>query len=449
MNFYQDVFFRGLDFLRGRRTIERLHFLRESQYWDRDTLSKWQLRRLNELLLHARENSPYYREKLRDLELPLQSLHDVSRIPILSKADIQGNFEALQCTNIPRNRFELSRTGGSTGEPTYYYWDRRGMDWNRASVYRSAEWAGVALGERTIQMSGSHFDYSQAQRTFNRIVYLLQRYRDYPVAFLTEDLMDQYLEGINRWQPTSIWGYASGIHSFARHIQKRHPGSVFPYLKALITSSETLQPQQREDINAVFGAGKVHDNYGSREMYMGAECRAHTGYHLHAEVLLLEVVDKDNQPCLPGEMGRIVITDLANHAFPFIRYEIGDVGAMAEEAPCSCGVTLPRLAKVEGRIADLIVLPDRILTPPNITVLMSDMRGVKSYQLRQDKSDELRLLVVPDESYTDSVGQYVVGALQQLAGGQASVHLELVPEIPVSQSGKRRYVISTISSKQL
>jgi phenylacetate-CoA ligase len=449
VNFYQDVFFRGLDFLRGRRTIERLHFLRRSQYWDRDTLADWQLRRLNELLLHARDNSPYYGKQLRTVELPLKTLRDVSCIPILSKADIQGNFETLQCGNIPRSRFELSRTGGSTGEPTYYYWDRQGMDWNRASVYRSAEWAGVALGERTIQMSGSHFDYSQAQKTFNRIVYLLQRYRDYPVAFLTEELMDQYLEGIAKWQPTSIWGYASGIHSFARHIQKHHPGSSFPYLKALITSSETLQPQQRETINAVFGAGKVHDNYGSREMYMGAECREHAGYHLHSEVLLIEVVDKDNQPCPPGVTGRILITDLANHAFPFIRYEIGDVGAMHEDSPCSCGVTLPRLAKVEGRIADLIVLPDRILTPPNITVLMSDMRGVKSYQLRQDKLDELRLLVVPDDTYNESVGQYVVGALRQLAGTNVSVNLELVPEIPVSQSGKRRYVISSISSSQL
>lgn len=449
MNFYQDVFFRTLDVLRGRRTIERLHFLRKSQYWDRDTLAAWQLGRLNELLIHARNNSTYYGKQLRHLDLPLKSLEDVSRIPILSKADIQGNFEALQCSNIPRKRFELSRTGGSTGEPTYYYWDRRGMDWNRASVYRSAEWAGVALGERTIQMSGSHFDYSQAQKTFNRIVYLLQRYRDYPVAFLTEELMDRYLEGISRWQPTSIWGYASGIHSFARHIQKHHPNASFPYLKALITSSETLHPQQRETINSVFGAGKVHDNYGSREMYMGAECRAHNGYHLHAEVLLLEVVDKNNQPCPPGEVGRIVITDLANHVFPFIRYEIGDVGAMAEDTPCSCGVTLPRLAKVEGRIADLIVLPDRILTPPNITVLMSDLRGVKSYQLRQDKRDELRLLVVPDDAYSESVGQYVVGALRQLAGSNVSVQLELVPEIPVSQSGKRRYVISSVSSSQL
>ena len=449
MNFYQDVFFRGLDYMRGRHTIERLHFLRKSQYWPRSTLANWQLARLNELLAHARQNSPYYAAQLRNIRLPFKDIRDIDQITPLSKGNIQENFESLQCRNIPRNRFELSRTGGSTGEPTYYYWDRRGMDWNRASVYRSAEWAGVALGERTVQMSGSHFDFTQAQRAFNRLVYFLQRYRDYPVAFLTDELMERYYQGICQWQPTSIWGYASGIHAFAQHIRKHHPDASFSFLKALVTSSETLQAAQRETINAVFGADKVHDNYGSREMYMGAECQAHAGYHLHAEVLIVEVVNKDNRPCLPGETGRILITDLANHAFPFIRYEIGDVGAMGDDSPCSCGVALPRLAKVEGRIADLIVLPDRILTPPNITVLMSDMHGVKSYQLRQDTLDELRLLVVPDHDYSESVGQYVVGALQQLAGSNVAIRLEKVAEIPLSQSGKRRYVISSISDSHL
>ena len=45
MNLYQDVFFKGLDMVRGRRTIERLHFLRRSQYWDPEKMREWQLER--------------------------------------------------------------------------------------------------------------------------------------------------------------------------------------------------------------------------------------------------------------------------------------------------------------------------------------------------------------------------------------------------------------------
>lgn len=449
MNLYQDVFFRSLDILRGRRTIERLHFLRQSQHWDPATLRSWQLARLNDLLRQAYDHSDYYQKLLQQVSLPLKKIEDLAQLPVLTKSLIQEHFKELQCRNMPRSRFELARTGGSTGEPTYYYWDKRGMDWNRASVYRSAEWAGVALGERTVQMSGSRFDYNNAQKLLHRLTYFLQRYRDYSVAFMTEELLEKYFQGICRWQPTSIWGYASGIHALAEFIRKHHPGTSFDFLRALITSSETLQPEQRDQINQVFGSNKVHDHYGSREMYMGAECREHHGYHMHADVLLIEIVDKENQPCRPGELGRVLITDLSNHVFPFIRYEIGDVGMLADATPCACGVTLPRLARIEGRIADVLVLPDRLLTTPNIAVLMSDMRGIKSYQIRQDTLEEIKLFIVPDALYTETVGQHIIDAFRKMTGDGIKIHLEIVPEIAVSESGKRRFIISSVSRERI
>lgn len=449
MNLYQDVFFRTLDFLRGRRTIDRLHFLRRSQYWDRATLERWQLERLNVLLQTAREQTPYYARQLAGLSLPLTSLDDISNLPVLSKQAIRENFGALQNSTLPRSRFVLSRTGGSTGEPMFYYWDKHGQDWNRASVYRSAEWAGVALGEKTVQMSGSHFDYSRAQSVFSRLVFALQRYRDFPVAFLTDALLERYYQKLLAYRPTSIWGYASGIDAFAGFIEVRHPGTDWHFLRSLVTSSETLRPDQRARINRVFGADKVHDHYGSREMYIGAECRIHNGYHVHAEVLIVEVVDRHNRPCPPGTPGRVLLTDLSNHAFPFIRYEIGDIAALAADSVCPCGVTLPRLQSLQGRIADVIVLRDRILTPPNFATLFSDLRGIKAYQIRQDRIDEIRVMLVPDKDYLSSFSDYVLAAIRTMVDGQATVALDLVDDIPVPESGKRRYIISTVSKDHL
>jgi phenylacetate-CoA ligase len=449
MNVYQDVLFRALDFVRGRHTIERLRFLRESQSWEAATLRAWQLERLNALLRQARDSSAYYLDRFRDIRLPLTSLDEVSELPVLTKQAIRENFEGLQCRNLPRARFVLSRTGGSTGEPTFYYWDKRGQDWNRASVYRSAEWAGVALGERTVQMSGSHFDHSQAQQLSNRIVYVLQRYRDLPVAVVDEERLERYYHTLVSWRPTSVWGYASGIAAFAGHVEARHPGSDLGFVRAVVTSSETLRPEQRATIERAFGAGRVHDHYGSREMYIAAECGAHRGYHIHAEVVLVEVVGPDNRPLPSGQRGRVLVTDLSNHAFPFIRYDIGDVGVQAEEGPCSCGVTLPRLAAVEGRIADMVVLRDRVLTPPNFTILLSDIRGIRSYQIRQDAIDQLDVYIVPDHDYKDEVATYVRSSIERMVEGQARVTLYQVPEIKVSESGKRRFVISTVGAGRL
>jgi phenylacetate-CoA ligase len=294
-------------------------------------------------------------------------------------------------------------------------------------------------------MSGSHFDYTESQKWLNRLVYFLQRYRDYSVAYLTTELLEKYYGAVRSWRPTSLWGYASGLTAFAEFILKHHAGASFDFIRAILTSSETLRPDQREIIESAFGRGKVHDQYGSREMYIGAECREHRGYHLHAEILFLETVDKHDRPCPPGEAGRILLTDLSNHASPFIRYEIGDVGTMDGEGPCPCGVTLPRLARLEGRIADQIVLRDRILTPPNFATLFSDMRGIRAYQIRQESTDQLDVLIVPDHDYTDGFARYVRGAIEQMVGKDVRVVIHLVSDIPVPESGKRRFIVSTVS----
>jgi len=445
MNLYQDFFFKAMDFFRSRNTIERLKFLRKSQHWTSKEITNWQLQKLNQLIQQAKTNSPYYKNKLNHLNKPLTSLNEITKLPILTKDDIRKNQNNIKSENISKNRFVESRTGGSTGEPMFYFWDKRGMDWNRASVYRSAEWGNTKLGERTIQMSGSHFDYTQSQNFKTKIVYFLQRYKDLPVGYLTDDIMETYYQELLRYRPTSIWGYASAIDIIATFINKHHPDTDFSFLHAIMTSSEMLLPNQRKNINNVFGGDKVFDQYGSRELYIAAECNRHNGYHIHSEVIYAEIVDSNGNQCKPGELGKIVLTDLSNHAFPFIRYEIGDLGIMDEPGQCECGMYLPKLSSIQGRIADVITLKDRILTAPNFATLFSDIRGIQAYQIRQDKIDEIEIVIVPDNNYSNDFENYVKSAVESMVNGTAKVKTSIVDSIDVPESGKRRFIISNIS----
>jgi len=449
MNFYQDIFFRSMDLLRGRQTIKRLKFLRKSQYWSRDQLESWQLTRLNALLAHAREQSPFHKKRLEGIQLPLTSFDQMEQIPIMSKDDIRRHREDICCRDVPASRFVASRTGGSTGEPMHYFWDKHGQDWNRGTVYRSGEWAGVRLGEKTIQMSGSRFDLSEMRKLHWKFILWLQRYKDLPVSYLDPDLMDRYVREIGRYRPTQIWGYANGIYLMARHILEHYPDEKFPYLKAILTSSENLFPEKREAINKAFGGQKVFDNYGSREIYIAAECNQHNGYHIHGEVVYLEIVDKNNKRCAPGELGRVVLTDLSNHAFPFIRYENGDIGRMAGEEACACGIQLPKLESIDGRIADVIVAGDRILTAVNFSLTFSDLEGVAAYQIRQDHVDRIEVYIVPSAKFSNSVMQYIENALKELTAGKVKITMQLVDEIAVPESGKRRFIVSTIGKENI
>jgi len=332
-----------------------------------------------------------------------------------------------------------------TGKPMFYYWDKKGMDWNRASVYRSAEWGNTALGEKALQMSGSHFDYTQGQTLKTRLTYFLQRYKEYSVAFMTDELQEKYYQGMMKYKPVSIWGYAGGLFIFADFIEKNHPDTCFDFIKAIFTSSEMLWPHQRETINRVFGDNKVYDQYGSRELYMASECSAHKGYHIHSEVIFAEVVNENGSWCKPGELGNIIFTDLSNHAFPFIRYEIGDLGVIEEDGQCDCGRWLPRLRKVEGRMGDIITLSDRVLTGPNFATLFSDIRGIENYQIRQDKIDEIKIVMVADKNYTEEFEHYVKSAVESMVNKDTRVITILTDKIEVPESGKRQYIISEVS----
>jgi len=446
---YQNFFFRFLDLLRGRNTLKRLKQLRKSQYWTREHLNAWQLERLNSLLDQARKHSPYYAKTLSGQCFPLRSLDGLQDLPVLKKEDIRNNLETIRCGNIPPKRLSLSRTGGSTGEPTWYYLDKHGMDWNRGTVYRSAEWAGVFLGETTMQMMGSHYDLEEFDKMKWKVIFFLQRYFDCSVAKVNDEIFRKYYKMMLDRRPTSIWGYASGIYLFSRFIERNYPGADLGFVRCLVTSSETLLPYQRECIESVFGKGKVYDHYGSREMYIASECEAHDGYHIHAEVIILEVVDENGRWKQPGKLGRILVTDLSNEAFPFIRYEIGDVGAIPPtESVCRCGVTLPKLGKIEGRIADVVVLPDRMLTAPNFTVMLSDVPGVVAYQIIQNEPNELILNIVKGADFSSKTESYIKLAMSQLCG-DINVSIQYKSEIEVPKSGKRRYVISTISESRL
>ena len=447
MNLYQDVFFRSLDFLRGRNTIKRLHFLRKSQYWSKEQLQQWQLERLNEVLAQAKNHSPYYRSVLKDVKLPLTSLDQVRDLPVLTKDAIRKNSDDIKCTNIPSNRFVMARTGGSTGEPMRYYWDKRGMDWNRGTVYRSAEWADTRLGERTITMSGSSFDDAQSQKLINKLAGFLQRYKDLSVVYTNDEKLESYAQQVLKFKPTSIWGYATGIDGFAEYLEQHHPAKDWSFLKAVITSSEMLRDDQRQRINRVFGANKVYDHYGAREVYIGAQCSEHTGYHMHADVLIVEAVDPKNQPCKPGETGRILVSDLFNHAFPFIRYEIGDLGAMAEEKECPCGVKLPMMQNLQGRVVDVIVVKDRILAAPAFATLFTDKPGAKAFQIRQDDAEELRVLIEPDSNYNQEFEDFIKRSISEMVEGRARITIEKTDHIEVPESGKRRFVVSSINQE--
>ncbi|MCK4810112.1 MAG: phenylacetate--CoA ligase family protein [Candidatus Omnitrophica bacterium] len=441
--------FYAADFLRGDRSVGKLKQLNRSQYWDKNVLRKWRIDKLNIILNHARKNSSFYKKRLEDIKLPIKDEKFFQDIPILTKKNINSNIDEIKCENVPAARFVKANTGGSTGEPLHFFCDRISLGWRRAAMLRNGSWAGLRLGGRNAQMTGSHYEYTKRQKTIGKLKLWLLNSKNMPIAFLTEQILGNYYKQIVSWKPESVWGYASGVYQLAKFIKKNHPGACFNFVKAIITSSETLQEYQRELLNDVFGKDKVFDHYGAAEFYIAAECPLHNGYHVNSDIFHLEISDSNGMQKKPGELGKIVITDFNNFAFPLIRYEIGDAGFMAVENYCRCGIKLPLLGKVEGRVADMVILPNRVLTAPNFTNIFRAFKGIDQYQIVQKSISNIEVIIVKNELYNGEFEEHIKKSLNILLGEGVNFSLSYVAQIEVPKSGKRRFVVSKVAKDNL
>src|SRR5258707_14293104 len=78
---------------------------------------------------------------------------------------------------------------------------------------------------------------------------------------------------------------------------------------------------------------------------------------ISTEHLIGEIADPAGEILPAGESGEIVVTHLATHDFPFIRYRTGDVGTI-DDHMCACGRGLPLLKEIQGRSNDFHVAHD-------------------------------------------------------------------------------------------
>jgi len=118
-------------------------------------------------------------------------------------------------------------------------------------------------------------------------------------------------------------------------------------LQSVSTYGEMVQPGLADLCDEVWGA-KLIDGYSCEEIGPLAQQCPHGSYHVHAERVLLEVLDDDDNPCQVGGTGRVVVSSLHSFSRPVLGMEMGDLGAVG--GACACGRGLPVLERIEGRV---------------------------------------------------------------------------------------------------
>lgn len=217
-------------------------------------------------------------------------------------------------------------------------------------------------------------------------------------------------------------------------------GARLSRLRCVQAIAETLSDEACSRLQAAFGC-RVHNLYSCSEAgYLASPCPEGHGLHVHAENVLLEVVDDLGQPCQPGQSGRVLLTTLHNFATPLLRYEILD-HATVGPAVCPCGRGLPLLVRIDGKERPNFVLPSgQRRNSSSLIAVLHELPGFGQYQIIQETPRRVRLRLVPEPSWSDATRDALRATLHTFFEAPIDVEIELVERLPMTSTGKVRTV---------
>ena len=398
------------------------------------------LTKLKKLFVHAKETVPFYTESFKDFDVnDIKNLRDWNKLPIVTREDILANVNAFKSKTVSEKRFMKVTTGGSTGKPLTVYHDRKfPVDVVRWRVFR---WWGIEPS------SNAGFVYRKVRRglkeTLNSILWYPTRRVFLDASLMTSESMYLFYKKLLEIKPHLLQGYVGGIYEFAKYCKDNQ--LKVESLKAVWVTAAPLTPYQRSFIEETFNS-PVYDQYGCSEIFwIASECKLKKGLHVFSDIRHVEVLDENNDFIVNSDFGKLCITDLENYAFPLIRYINGDRGRWLPDE-CSCGVKLPLIDNVKGRVSDLVRMPNgNSIAGEFLTTIFDEFPdAVKEFRIHQKTDYSIVLTcVLGSNSNATQICEAKVGELRTLTDNSINIELDIKEDI-MHDNGKTRFIISDI-----
>jgi phenylacetate-CoA ligase len=213
-------------------------------------------------------------------------------------------------------------------------------------------------------------------------------------------------------------------------------------VKLVIATNEMIREGSRELCRRHFGV-ELTESYGSVEMgVMAHETPDHGGLRLCEDLTFFEFLDDQGKPIRPGEIGRVVATDLMRNVMPFIRYDQGDRVVFREQED-QYGYRWRRLIRIVGRDDDYVVLPDgRRCSFDAIYDVIDEYHGIAQFRIIQRSRSLFQILIVADTAYLSGIREELVRRLEAAFVPGARYEVVQVNRIEADPNGKTRIFIS-------
>jgi len=243
--------------------------------------------------------------------------------------------------------------------------------------------------------------------------------------------------------PDYLLTYPANLTALEEHF--RASGARLARMKEIRTVGEIVSQALRDKCRETFGV-ELLDVYRSQEVgYMAVQCPESELFHIQSETIMVEILDEDRALTPPGEVGRVVVTNLHNFAMPLIRYEIRDYAEPGE--PCPCGRGLLTIRRVVGRLRNMLVLPNGEKRWPLTGFAdFRDVAPIRRYQLVQKSLEQLEVRYVVDRPHTVEEEDKLRAVIRNAIGYPFDIYFRYFDDMPLTSGGKFEEFISKVSA---
>ena len=429
----------------------------KEETFSRKQFESVQLEGLQKTVDRVYNNVPHYKNKLKEAGIEprdITSISNIQDLPFTVKEDFRATYPFCLFASSQKDIVRFHASSGTTGKPTVVGYTRKDMDIWSELIARLVTMAGVT-DEDTAQIAFGYGLFTGAfglhqglERVGTSVI---------PMSSGNTEKQIMIMKDFGTTTLISTPSYALHMAEVAKEIGVDPKKDL--KLKWGLFGGEGSTEAMRNEINQCWGMFAT-ENYGLSELVgpgVSGECQALKGMHISEDHFIPEIIDPKTGKVLgEGEVGELVITTITKEALPILRYRTKDITSLHYEK-CDCGRTTVRMAKIQGRTDDMLILGGVNVFPSQIEEVLLNTDGIgPHYQIKVFKKGFLDRIEVDvelvDENLLDSftllesLNQKIKNKLRAILGIDAKVNL-VEPRTLARFEGKAKRVIDMREGK--
>lgn len=411
------------------KSLEDIKYIKELSNSDFEV---WQKNKKKEISEYHYKNNLIYRNIVGN-----DFSDNWKELPVIEKKYLQEDVNSLISKPYKLEKLYKNKTSGSSGKP---------FTFTKDYYTQSRVWAARKqfLSEYNLSLSSKQAIFYRSAKGFKNS--FIEKIKDEilnRVRFDSTNSSKEHFENsINKFKSMKfdyIYGYTSAIVLFCRYLLSKNIllKDICPSLVLVVVTAETCTKEDKQVIEMATGV-PVRNEYGSADLGMIAfEC-SYGHFHLVEENLYVET----------NENNEMIITDLYNKSFPFVKYKLGDMAKISSEK-CSCGNRNRYIYDFMGRSNDIVKLKNgeevlgysfyQIVRP-----VLEETNLLKEFFIKQIDLDKFEFEIVSIKEFSKKTEDKLLKTANEYLNQDNKIYIKYTDKIEKPKTGKLKHFYSEL-----